>query len=528
LASFASTAATVAIAKPVQPIPAASSGQDWASMRWGFGIEGQRKADLGNGTFLNPVLSGDHPDPSILRHGSDYYVVFSTFDAYPGLLIWHSRDLVNWQPVGAALKTPVGSVYAPDLCYHNGVFYIYFPTSTVEGKKNWVITATDIGGPWSEPVDLHLPGYIDPNHVVDENGKRYLALSAGDLVALTDDGLVLAGAPVHIYDPWRYPDDWVVEAFAPEGPKIFRHNGYYYMLTAVGGTAGPPTGHMVIVARARSLQGPWENAPNNPIVHTRSAREKWWSRGHASAVVAPDGQWWLIYHGYENGYWTLGRQTLLSPMHWTSDGWISAGGGDLSKPLRKPGGGDIVTPGMPLSDSFAIDRFGTLWSFYRPGPEEARRVRYADGAMIVAGKGTGPADCSPICFKSGDLRYQVEVDVSLSGNAEAGLLLFYNQRLYCGLGFTTDHLIMHRYGLPRAFPKPVGVKDRLLLRITNECNIVTIHYSIDGMRWTKFDVQMEVSGYNHNTGYDFLSLRPALYAAGAGEANFRDCRYRAW
>jgi hypothetical protein len=91
------------------------SGIEWAWMRWARGIEGQRKADLGNGTFLNPIVSGDHPDPSILKEGRDYFMTFSTFDAYPGLIIWHSRDLVNWQPLDAALHKPIGSVWAPDL-----------------------------------------------------------------------------------------------------------------------------------------------------------------------------------------------------------------------------------------------------------------------------------------------------------------------------------------------------------------------------------------------------------------------------
>ena len=92
------------------------------------------------------------------------------------------------------------------------------------------------------------------------------------------------------------------------------------MITAVGGTAGPPTGHMVIAARSRSIHGPWEHCPHNPIVRTPSADEPWWSRGHASLVEGPAGDWWMVYHAYENGYRTLGRQTLLEPMEWTADG----------------------------------------------------------------------------------------------------------------------------------------------------------------------------------------------------------------
>ena len=155
------------------------------------GIEGQRKADLGNGTFLNPIVAGDHPDPSILKDGDDYYMTFSSFDAYPGLVIWHSRDLVNWQPIGPTLFKNVGSVWAPDLVKHKGRYYIYFPGIS-PNRSNYVIWADNIRGPWSEPIDLKLTR-IDPGHAVGPDGKRYLFLSAGELVQLADDGLSTVG-----------------------------------------------------------------------------------------------------------------------------------------------------------------------------------------------------------------------------------------------------------------------------------------------------------------------------------------------
>lgn len=107
------------------PVP--RPAQPEAPADWARGIEGQRKADLGNGYYLNPIMAGDHPDPSILKDGDDYYMTFSSFDAYPGLQIWHSRDLVNWQPVGPARFRNVGAVWAPDLVKHQNRYYIYFP-----------------------------------------------------------------------------------------------------------------------------------------------------------------------------------------------------------------------------------------------------------------------------------------------------------------------------------------------------------------------------------------------------------------
>ena len=308
------------------------------SKRWVLGIEHQRQADLGDGTFRNPVLAGDRPDPSVLKDGDDYYLTLSSFDAYPGLPLWHSRDLVNWQPIGHAITTNVGAIWAPDLVKHEGRYYLYFPGRTDHDRSNYVVWADDIRGPWSEPIDLKLPKHIDPGHAVGEDGKRYLFLSAGDYVQLAHDGLSTVGEIKHVYDGWQYPEEWDVESYAQEGPKITRHGGWYYMTTAVGGTAGPPTGHMVITARSRSIHGPWENAPNNPITRTVDRSEPWWSRGHATLVEGTDGRWWMMYHGYENGYWTLGRQALLDPIEWTDDGWFVAKGGDLGQPLRKPSG----------------------------------------------------------------------------------------------------------------------------------------------------------------------------------------------
>ena len=131
-----------------------------AQPTWRGGVEGQRMADLGNGTFLNPIVAGDHPDPTILKDGADYYMTFSSFEAYPGVVIWHSRDLVNWAPITAALKTPIGSVWACELIRHQGRYYIYIPSRFPDRRSIYVIWADHIRGPWSEPVDLNLPARV--------------------------------------------------------------------------------------------------------------------------------------------------------------------------------------------------------------------------------------------------------------------------------------------------------------------------------------------------------------------------------
>ncbi|MES1971163.1 MAG: family 43 glycosylhydrolase [Pseudomonadota bacterium] len=493
---------------------------------WRRGHDNQRIADLGDGHFLNPVIAGDHPDPAILKDGSDYYMTFSTFDSYPGLTIWHSRDLVNWQPRGAALTHNIGSVWAVSLEKHNGRYFLYIPTKA-DPNSVWVIWADQIDGPWSDPIDLGLHHHIDPCHVVGEDGSRWLFLSGGDRIRLSEDGLSTIGAVEHVYDPWHYPPDWDVEGFSPEGPKLVRHGGWFYLITAVGGTAGPPTGHMVIAARSRSIHGPWENCPHNPLVRTVDNAEKWWSRGHASLVEAPDGSWWSVYHGYENGFWTLGRQALLDPIEWTADGWFRMRGGDLSAPIAKPQGGQALGHGQALSDDFGTLVLGGKWNFFRPAADDAARAGVSNKALVLKAAGTAPSDSSPLLLIAGDLAYQFECDIEIMPGGTAGLVLFYDEKLYCGLGFDEARFVTHQYGIERGRPtNPYG--RRMRIRIANKRHVVAIHVSGDGGRtWTRFDRGMEVSGYHHNVRGGFLMLRPGLYAAGKGAARFSNFVYRA-
>jgi xylan 1,4-beta-xylosidase len=504
------------------------------SPRWGRGIEGQRIADLGDGRYLNPIMAGDHPDPTVLKDGDTYYMTFSSFDSSPGLIIWRSYDLVNWHPLGAALSKSLGLVFAVDLCKHNGRYFIYIPimhtaaTTAFDGQsKIFVIYADDMAGPWSEPMALAISDYIDPCHIVGEDGKRYLFLSGVSRVQLSDDGLAVAGPIEHVYDGWKYPDDWIVEAFALEGPKLLRHGGWFYLISAVGGTAGPPTGHMVIAARSRSIHGPWINCPQNPIVRTKSASEPWWSRGHATLVEGPAGDWWMIYHGFENGYRTLGRQTLLEPVEWTPGGWPRAAGGDLAQPVAKPAGGRHSEHGIALSDDFAARAFGVRWCLFKARPDEWQRVRLERGALVLSAAGSSPSDTSPLTNLCGDRSYEVSVHLELSGGAQGGLLLFYSNRLYCGMGHDGRALSTYRSGELSFWREPAPALRRLFLRIVNYEHVVTMYYSENGADWTRHGLRIETSGYNTNTIDDLLSLRPALFAVGRGEVRFRNFAYHA-
>lgn len=498
------------------------------------GYEGQRRADQGDGTFRNPVLAGDYPDPTVLKDGEDYYLTYSSFDNAPGLVIWHSRDLVNWNPVGPAVPNPVGCVFASDLVKVGGRYYLYIPFmpapwSKLDAPSIFVTYTDDIRGPWAQPIDLGIRGYIDPGHIVGEDGRRYLFLNGVERVRLSDDGLSTDGEVEPAYSGWRYPSDWVVEAYSLEGPKLLRRGDWFYLVSAVGGTAGPATGHMITVARSRSVLGPWEDDPANPLLRCTDAAQPWWSRGHGTLVEGPDGRWWVLYHGYERGYQTLGRQQLLEPVEWTADGWPRALGGDLTEPLPMPAIVPDVRHGMPLSDDFSEPSWGLRWSFDHPSAEELGRADLSGDGLVLRGKGTTPGESSPLCVHAGDHAYIIEVELErLAADSAGGLLLFFNPRLFVGLKLDETGLTTYSGGVPTWGREPggQGVR-RASIRIENRHHIVTMWYRFDDGEWLQHSTRFEISGYHANTMSDLQSVRPALFASGDGSVRFRNFRYQA-
>jgi len=489
-------------------------------------IENQRCPDQGDGTYLNPILGGDYPDPSVLRVGDDYYMTHSSFEHVPGLLIWHSRDLVNWDPVCHALTEYVGMVWAPDFIEHDGMFYIYFPIINYagydgQGSTNAVVTAPSPDGPWSPVTDLKV-GHIDPGHVADEEGNRYLHLSGGHFVALSDDGLSVSGEVKKVHEGWKFPDDWLVECFCLESPKLTRHKGYYYLTYAEGGTAGPPTSHMVASSRSKTPWGPWENSPHNPIVHTDSAGETWWSTGHGTLVSTPDDDWWIIFHGYENGFRTLGRQTLMLPVEWTDDGWFRVPeGAEPDKPIAKPfAEGEMK--GMALSDDFEGDELGFQWHFNRDYDPE--RFSIAQGRLTLEGRGSSPADCGPLLQIPVNRSYEITAELEIEGGVTGGLLLYHSEGHYAGIGWSEAGMVKYERDAGKLSPD-INPGKHAWLKIINDRHQIEFNYSADGKQWVKLPGGAEVSGY-HNSPGNFLSLRAGIFAAGEGKLICHSYIYR--
>jgi xylan 1,4-beta-xylosidase len=477
----------------------------------------QQKASQDKESYSNPIFAGDYPDPSIIRDDEDYYIVHSSFNYYPGLLIWTSKDLINWKPVTHALKKSVGSVWAPDLVKHNNKFYIYFPAN----NTNYVVSADSINGPWSDPIDLKI-GSIDPGHFVDDKGNRFIYFSDGSYVPLSKDGLSVSGKATHAYDGWKIPTDWSIECFCLEGPKVIKKGEYYYLTVAEGGTAGPATSHMVISARSKSPFGPWENAPNNPIIRTNDSSEKWWSKGHASIIDDAKGNWWMVFHGYEKDNYNMGRQTLLQPIEWTADGWFKMKEGVKTEDVIQKPGGQFVKNNFTLSDSFAGTKLNPQWQFF--DEHDPQRATFSSNGIKIKGKGTGIGNSSPLLCTPSDHSYTAEVEVEIEGNASAGLVLFYDTKLFTGIAFDKENIM----AILRVwqFPTVKGVnKTHLFLRLEKKEQVVNMFYSIDGKDWLKIENSAEVSSFNHNVLSGFMSLKLGLSAVGEGAVTFKNFVY---
>ena len=276
--------------------------------------------------FQNPVLAGFHADPSVCRAGDDFYLVNSTFQYFPGVPVFHSKDLIHWEQVGNCLTRPSqvdlkgtdcnSGIYAPTIRYHDGRFYMV--TTVFPSRRHFYVWTDNPAGEWSEPIVIDFAiGSCDPTLFWDE-GKCYFLWKEGDIKICEID--VATGkqlGEIHHLGTGlggRYP----------EGPHIYKKDGYYYLLLAEGGTEH---GHHVNILRSRSLFGSYEPNPGNPILshfNMKMQNSPIQGLGHADLVQGTDGSWWMICLGYRtSGYLqhVMGRETMLAPVKWEASEW---------------------------------------------------------------------------------------------------------------------------------------------------------------------------------------------------------------
>ncbi len=301
----------------------------------------------------NPVLRGFHPDPSILRVGNDYYLATSTFQWFPGVQLYHSTDLINWEEMKHPLRRVSqldmrgnpnsGGVWAPCLSYCDGTYYlIYTNVKNFHGifkdTHNYLVTTNDLNGEWSEPIYLNSSGF-DPSLFHDDDGKKYLVNMRWDHRMEKNDfsGILiqeysekeksLIGEPKLIFEG--------TEVGATEAPHIYKRNGYYYLMVAEGGTM---YNHGVLLARSKNIFGPYE-VDSQPLLTTRDNKEISIQRtGHASLINTPEGKWYVAYLGArpvgEKKRCILGRETCICEVVWNENDWLRLKKGGTTPPLE--------------------------------------------------------------------------------------------------------------------------------------------------------------------------------------------------
>ena len=371
----------------------------------------------------NPILRGFNPDPSIVRVGDDYYIATSTFEWYPGVQIHHSRDLVHWQlltrPLTRATQLDMRGepdscgVWAPCLTYADGLFHLIYTDvkrygrTTVAGASgaslrdfhNFLVTSSNIEGPWSDPIYLNSSGF-DPSLFHDDDGRKYLLNMLWDhrpgqnrfagivLQEYSAQEKRLVGARQTIFTgtPLGFT----------EGPHIYRRDEWYYLLTAEGGTGW---GHAVTMARARALAGPYELHPDVHILTSRHRPDVVLQRaGHADLVETPSGETYMVYLCGRpiagRGRCTLGRETAIQPMVWGDDGWLRTTRGDGLPMLDAPAPADprgIVEAARPTAvrDDFDGDRLPIDFQWLRtPYPDELFSLSARRGYLRLFGRET--------------------------------------------------------------------------------------------------------------------------------------------
>ncbi|AIQ31583.1 beta-xylosidase [Paenibacillus sp. FSL P4-0081] len=414
-------------------------------------------------SIINPVLRGFNPDPSILRVGDDYYIATSTFEWFPGVQIHHSRDLIHWR----LLKRPLDrisqlsmsgngdsdGVWAPCLTFDNGLFYlIYTDVKSHKGAfkdtHNYLVTAANIEGPWSEPVYLNSSGF-DPSLFHDDDGRKWLLNMLWDFRKGKNKfgGIViqeysqaeqrLVGPVITIFKG--------TELGFTEGPHVYKRGGYYYLITAEGGTRYQ---HAVTVARSACLHGPYEVDPLNPVLTSSGkpglALQK---AGHASLVETQNGEWYMAHlcaRPVDGHHCMLGRETALQKCYWDEEEWLRLEGGDNSPYTT------VQAPVLPLHlfeqepeiDDFDTPELANQWNTLRIPPNSGwLSLVERQGFLRLKGM-ESLSSChrqSLVARRQQSLCMEAETVIEfepVSFQQMAGLILYYNTEDYVYLRIT--------------------------------------------------------------------------------------------
>ena len=389
--------------------------------------------------YQNPILPGFYPDPSICRVGEDFYLVTSTFEFFPGVPVFHSKNLVNWEQINYCLTTDTqlplqgvkasGGIYAPTLRYHDGTFFMV--TTNVSAGGNFIVHTKDIRGKWSEPVWVKQRG-IDPSLFWDEDGTCYFVSngSAGN----DGSGIFLCEIDPftgEMHTPSRRIS-FGCGGRCAEAPHIYKRGGWYYLMLAEGGTE---YGHMETMQRARSIYGPYEPCPHNPILSHRDFYAPIQATGHADIVEDQNGNWWLVCLGIRPipraKLHHLGRETFLSPMTWDENGWPVVGeNGRIALEMDGALPGPAPTPvSLDFTDCFEGAELDLHWNFVRNPNRACYQLEHGRMTLIGGADELSTSCGHPTMIAVRQQAFCMETVVHLEGAIEegqcAGLSVFY-------------------------------------------------------------------------------------------------------
>lgn len=501
--------------------------------------------------YVNPVIPGFYPDPSVCRVGDDYYLVNSSFQFFPGVPVFHSKDLIHWNQIGNVLdresQLPLKNasawlgIYAPTIRYNDGTYYMI--TTNVgngdNGRGNFFVTATDPAGPWSEPVWLDQGG-IDPS-LLFADGKTYFVSNPDGAMWLCEIDPVTGKQLTESRRIWGGTG-----GRHPEAPHIYKKDGWYYLMIAEGGTE---MGHQVTIARSRDIYGPYEANPDNPILyHQRQIAQSnpIQGTGHADLVEAHDGSWWLVclaFRPQTNNMHLTGRETYLAPVIWNAEGWpVVNGNGTIEVNM------DVAT----LPQTEPVDRavtydFTTLeklpynWVYLR-NPHMDNYILSPEGLALKGSDVDLNSIESPtyVAVRQQDINFNVSTVVSLGEckkNAESGLSVYMDTMshydLYLDENADEDadgtQRVTLRYQLnsisgEKTLPVEVAPGTPVTLSVKGSAEKYDFSCVIDGKDYSLG--QLDTRYLSTETAGGFTGITIGLFAVGDAAATFRSFTYQ--
>jgi len=478
--------------------------------------------------YKNPIISGFHPDPSVCRVNDNYYLVTSSFEYFPGVPVFHSKDLINWTQIGHCLTResqlklhgapPSAGIYAPTIRHHDGRFYMV--TTNVSDKGNFYVHTDDPAGEWSDPIWVKQGG-IDPTLFFD-NGKCYF-LSIPDGIQICEIDLVTGQQLSESRVLWRGTGGRY-----PEAPHLYKKDGWYYLLIAEGGTE---YGHKVTIARSRDLYGPYQENPANPILthidqHTQTSPIQ--GIGHADLIEAHDGSWWTVFLGFRPQTGThhlLGRETFLAPVRWDTNAWpVINGNGSVSLDMDCPTLPQIPVNSVDKRNNFNDTKLGFEWNYLRNPDKANYSLTERKGYLRLKPTSKKISEFASPAFvgrRQQDINFTATTSLEFSpvnSTDEAGITVFMRNNFHYDLYITQingDKSLMVRYhlGNMQHIEKsiPLTTNDPIFLRVTGDNNEYSFSYSIDEKEYHLL-AKMNTSLLSTETAGGFTGIYLGLYA----------------